>query len=75
VNAATLAAERAARASDRVDTIHASHAMDVETAWEREYWAKHFHVSEHELLRIVRRVGPDSVAVLAFIREQGRPPA
>jgi hypothetical protein len=47
-------------------------AMDVETSWEREYWARHFHISENELLRIVRNVGPDADAVLRFLHEQSR---
>jgi hypothetical protein len=43
-------------------------AMDIESPWELEYWARHFHVSEHELRNIVRSVGPDTEAVARFIR-------
>jgi Protein of unknown function (DUF3606) len=47
-------------------------AMDIETPWEREYWAKHFHVTEHELARIVKTVGADTDAVSHFIREKSK---
>jgi hypothetical protein len=42
--------------------------MDIDTPWEREYWAKHFHVSEYEIVRIVRTVGPYSDAVASYIQ-------
>jgi hypothetical protein len=48
-------------------------AMDIETPWEREYWAKHFHVTERELVRIVRTVGGDTDAVTRFIRDKAKP--
>jgi Protein of unknown function (DUF3606) len=48
------------------------HAMDMDEPWSREYWARHFQVGEHELVRIVQAVGPDSEAVGRFIREQSK---
>jgi hypothetical protein len=46
--------------------------MDVDTPWEREYWALHFHVSELELKRIVQEVGPDTEAVARFIQANSK---
>jgi Protein of unknown function (DUF3606) len=45
-------------------------AIDLDADWELEYWAKHFHITRHELIHIAAEVGADSEAVSSFIQQR-----